>query len=88
MSYNGDTLQNADVIKAKQASNSQGSLCWRCKNVFFGKCKKPVNGWNAIRNDIRYPIRLLDVETQQFKTVIAGCESYFVFECPNFIPDD
>lgn len=79
--------QTNDEIKAIK-NKSQSSLCWSCKNVFFDKCKKPVNGWTAIRNDIRYPIRLLDVETQQFKPAIAECESYFVFECPNFIPDD
>lgn len=79
--------QTNEEIKAIK-NKSQLSLCWSCKNVFFDKCKKPVNGWNAIRNDIRYPTRLLDVETQQFKTVIAECESYFVFECPNFVPDD
>ena len=72
------------VIKNK----GQLSLCWYCKNVFFNKCEKPVNGWNAVRNDISYPIKLLDAKTQQFKTSIAKCESYFVFECPDFIPDD
>ena len=77
---------NEEIIVAKNKGRS--SLCWSCKNVFFNKCKKPVNGWNAIRNDIRYSTRLLDIETQQFKTVIAECESYFVFECPNFVPDD
>lgn len=79
-------IQDDDIIRMKQSS--KGSLCWRCKNVFFNKCEKPVSGWNAIRNDICYPIRLLDVKTQQFRTVIAKCESYFVFECPNFISDD
>ena len=79
--------QTNEEIKAIK-NKSQPSLCWSCKNVFFDKCKKPVNGWNAIRNDIHYPIKLLDVKTQQFKTVIVECESYFVFECPNFVPDD
>lgn len=77
---------NKEILVAK--NKGQSSLCWRCKNVFFDKCKKPVNGWSAIRNDISYPVRLLDPKTQQFRKVIAECESYFVFECPNFIPDD
>lgn len=79
--------QSSEKIKAIK-NKSQLSLCWYCKNVFFDKCKKPVNGWNAARNDICYPVRLLDAKTQQFRTVIAECESYFVFECPDFIPDD
>lgn len=77
---------NKGIVVAK--NKGQLSLCWYCKNVFFDKCKKPVKGWNAIRNDISYPVKLLDVKTRQFKTVIAECESYFVFECPNFVPDD
>lgn len=76
-----------EEIKAIK-NKSQLSLCWHCKNVFFDKCKKPVNGWNAVRNDISYPVKLLDAKTRQFKTVIAECESYFVFECPNFVSDD
>lgn len=79
--------QSSEEIKVIKNKN-QSSLCWRCKNVFFDKCKKPVNGWNAVRNDMCYSIKLLDVKTQQFKPAIVECESYFVFECPNFIPDD
>lgn len=81
-----------EVVKSIKAQNNQskykGSLCWDCKNVFFNKCQKPVEGWKAERNDICYPIRLLDKKTGLFRTIIQETESYFVFECPNFVPDD
>lgn len=88
MSRSGDILQNADVIKAKQASNTQGSLCWRCKNVFFNKCKKPIDGWNAIRNDIKFYGTKLNEATQKKEKVLFISESYYVLECPNFVSDD
>ena len=80
--------QSSEKIKYSKKNKCRMSLCWGCKNVFFNKCKKPVVGWNAIENDLRYPVKLLDTKTHQLKTVIVERESWFVYECPNFIPDD
>ena len=60
--------------------NKPHSICWDCANA-CGECSwsdhwkhEPVNGWNAIRNDLK---------TKEGDTT----ESYIVIECPEFIRD-
>lgn len=56
------------------------TLCWNCKNTsgnkcpWFSKAEKPVEGWNAVRNDIFVANRKV--------------KSYYVIDCPNFVKED
>lgn len=60
------------------------TICWNCANTngkkcsWFAKNAKPVDGWEAIRNDIA----INDHGTMRF------CESYIVTRCPNFYPSE
>lgn len=64
-------------------NDGESSICWLCVNSYEGRCPwfdaknpKPVDGWNAVRQDIKY---------QHGRG--AGhrmIESYMVRSCPNF----
>lgn len=59
----------------------EGTLCWSCDKAVCG-CSwsrefKPVEGWTAVRRDVRVWDRVRKVTT----------ESYFVKDCPGYVPD-
>lgn len=57
-----------------------GSLCWCCRNVYdscaWSRDGEPVEGWKAVRCD-------LPPQTKRS----APVKSFFVLQCPAFVPD-
>lgn len=74
---------NKDLGKKKRNFDKKSSLCWQCKKSTpkFGEpscswCehREPVSGWDAEKH---------------IRPTNGKCkESYFVFSCPGFEPDD
>lgn len=80
--------------KIYSRENKASSLCWHCRRAVpstenpdlacsWSKEFKPVKDWEAERNDIRFSVRNFDGTTRHEYT-----ESYIVYWCPKFLPDE
>lgn len=62
---------------------TESTLCWTCDNSYEGRCPwfhvkdpQPVEGWDAVRQDIRY--------SDTHEGAVREIESYLVRGCPNY----
>lgn len=76
-----ETGENVDVEKIPKQTK-----CWDCENANRLQCSwfdvpaKPVDGWNAVRRDIKWRDYGRGMDIVQ--------ESYIVVDCPNFKQDE
>lgn len=50
-----------------------GSICWNCKKACTERCRKPVEGWDAIYRPLVYEKKSIP--------------SWYVLKCPNYEMD-
>lgn len=78
-----ERADNGETTATNPKNDGESSICWFCVNSYEGLCPwfdaknpKPVEGWDAVRQDIKY----LHGKGSEHRMI----ESYMVRSCPNY----